>query len=92
MDDGQLDSYVLSTVSLPSNYRNLKGTDLSGVTSVKLVPSNVALTIISTSPESLFVQFPLGLGKNYSISLYVGSSEYSASASLSSTFSYQGNL
>ena len=92
MDDGQSNSYVLSTSALPYNYRLLKGTDLSGVTSVKLVPSNVALTIISTSLESILVQFPLGLGKNYSISLYVGSSEYSASASLSSTFSYTGNL
>ncbi len=91
VDDGELISFVLSTYSLSSNYRQLKGTDLTGVTSVKLVPSNIALTIISASAQSLFVQFPLGVGMNYSISVFVGSSEYSSSATLVSTFSYQRN-
>jgi hypothetical protein len=85
-------SFVLSTYSLSSNYRQLKGADLIDVTSVKLVPSSVALSIISKSAESLFVQFPLGVGMNFSISLYVGSSEYSSITTLPSTFSYQRNF
>ena len=91
MDDGELVSFILSTSASPSNYRQLKGHDLSGVTSVKLLPSNVSVTIISTSDASLFVQFPLGIGMNYGISLFVGSVEYSASA-FRSMFSYQSNL
>jgi hypothetical protein len=92
VDDGELVSFVLSTSSSPSNYRQLKGNDLSGVTSVKLSPSNTTVTIISTSSSSLFVQFPLGIGMNYTISFFVGSVEYSASMSLVSTFSYQRNV
>jgi hypothetical protein len=91
VDDGELISFILSTSSSPSNYRQLKGHDLIGVTSVKLVPSNVSVSIISTSEASLFVQFPLGVGMNYGISLFVGSVEYSASA-LASMFSYQSNV
>jgi hypothetical protein len=91
VDDGELISFILSTSASPSNYRQLKGHDLSGVTSVKLLPSNVSVTIISTSDASLFVQFPLGIGMNYGISLFVGSVEYSASA-FTSMFSYQSNL
>ncbi len=59
---------------------------------MKLSPSNITLSIISTSSSSLFVQFPLGIGMNYTISFFVGSVEYSASNSLVSTFSYQRNL
>jgi hypothetical protein len=92
VDDGEAVSFVLSTSSLPSNYRQLKGTDLSGVTSVKLLPLNVVLTLISITSSSLFVQFPLGVGMDYFVSVFVGSVEYSASQSLSSTFGYQRNL
>ena len=91
VDDGLPDSFILSTYSAPNNYRQLRGTDLSIVTSVRMNPSNVSVTIISTSSSSLFVQFPLRVGLNYSISLFVGSTEYSASNSLGSTFRYQSN-
>ena len=91
MDDGESVSFVLSTSSLPSNYRQLRGINLEGVTSVKLMPSNISLTLISVSSNSLFVQFPLGIGMDYTISLFVGSAEYRASSSLASTFSYERN-
>ena len=91
VDDGELVSFVLSTFSLSSNYRQLKGTNLGGVTSVKLMPSNISVTIISISSDSLFVQFPVGIGMDYAVSLFVGSAEYSSSSSLASAFSYQRN-
>jgi hypothetical protein len=88
VDDDEMVSFVLSTSSLPSNYRNLKGTGLNSVTSLKLMPANAALTIISKSDSSIFVQFPLRVGLDLEISLFVDSAEYSAS--LSSKFRYQG--
>ena len=91
VEDGLPVSFILSTNAAPNNYRQLRGTDLSIVTSVRMNPSNVSVTIISTSSSSLFVQFPLRVGLNYSISLFVGSTEYSASNSLGSTFRYQSN-
>jgi hypothetical protein len=91
VDDGDPVSFILSTNAAPSNYRQLRGTDLSIVTSVRLTPSNDSVTLISTSSSSLVVQFPLRVGLNYSVSLFVGSTEYSASNSLGSTFSYQRN-
>ncbi len=91
MDDGESVSFVLSTYKLSANYRQLRGINLGGVTSVKLMPSNMSLTLISVSSNTLFVQFPLGIGMDYTISLFVGSAEYRASSSLASTFSYERN-